>query len=199
MKKYLILLAGILLPLCSCHYIEPEKNDEVDLVVHAVVPLQLSDCLDFYVVYEDFEGHADSSKVEFQKMAEKDGIVYVVYEDVLFKTSVVGASCKVGFVAAYRTDKEWVAPTYEAQVLIGAGVADFYNGIVLDYLVQSYSNTDEQHIGSCDPEFILTEIEDTWRGAGKAYSFGTKWDETYGLLGTADGTVSVPASFWPDV
>ena len=200
MKKYLILLACVLLPLCSCNkYLEPAKNNEVDIVAHVIVPTKLAECLDFYAVWENFEGKADSTKIQFQGMTEQDGISYVLFEDALFKTSEIGATCKIGFVAAYRTDREWVAPTYQARVIIGAAAVDFYNGVVLDYLVQSYSNSNEQTIGECDPEFIIDEMDCVWRGVGKAYSFGTKWDDMYGLLGTSNGTVSVPDSFWPNL
>lgn len=200
MKKALsLLLACTLLPLCSCHFVEPKKNDEVDVVAHLVVPTQLSECLEFYAVYEDFEGKADSTKIQFQSMTESEGISYVIYESALFKTSEVGASCKIGFVARYRTDIEWTAPTYEARVIIGAAAVDFYNGTVLDYLSQAYANFDQQTLSTCDPEFILEEMENKWRGAGKAFGFGTKWDETYGLLATSDGEVNVPESFWPNL
>ena len=199
MKRLFVFLACALLSLCACRMIEPEKNKEVDVVAQLVIPTQLAECLDFYAVYEDFDGNRDSTKIEFSGMTESEYISYVLSEMGLFKTDKVGATCKVGFVAAYRTDFDWVAPDYEARVIIAAGAADFYNGGLLDYLVQSYSNYDEQTIRTCHPDFILEEMDNTWKGVGKAYSFGTKWDETYGLLATSNGTVSVPDDFWPEL
>lgn len=199
MKRLFLVLVCTLLPLCACKMIEPDKNKEVDVVAHVIVPTQLAECLDFYAVYDDFEGQHDSTKIQFQSMVDQENISYLVFEDALFKTSEVGASCKVGFVAKYRTDKEWEAPTYEARVIIGAAAVDFYNGIILDYLAQSFTNFDDQSTTTCHPDFILEQIDNTWRGVGKAYAFGTRWDETYGLLATSNGEVSVSDDFWPNL